>query len=54
MIDEPHTKSTFILDSAYFIIKVPVFDNMDKIEFFRSKGNSENIEKMSEIKLNDK
>jgi len=27
---------------------------MDKIEFFRSKGNSENIEKMSEIKLNDK
>ena len=54
MIDEPHTKSTFILDSAYFIIKIPVFDNMDKIEFFRSHGNSENIEKMSEIKLNDK
>ena len=54
MIDEPHTKSTFILDSAYFIIKVPVFDNVDKIEFFRSQGNSENIEKMSEIKLNDK
>ena len=54
MIDEPHTKSTFILDSVYFIIKVPVFDNVDKIEFFRSLGNSENIEKMSEIKLNDK
>ena len=54
MIDEPHTKSTFILDSAYFIIKIPIFDNMDKIEFFRSPGNSENIEKMSEIKLNDK
>ena len=54
MIDEPHTKSTFILDSAYFIINIPVFDNMDKIEFFRSHGNSENIEKISEIKLNDK
>ena len=54
MIDDPHTKSTFILDSAYFIIKVPVFDNVDKIEFFRSQGNSENIEKLSEIKLNDK
>jgi len=54
MIDEPHTKSTFILDSVYFIIKVPVFDNVDKIEFFSSRGNSENIEKMSEIKLNDK
>ena len=54
MIDEPQTKNTFILDSAYFIIKVPVFDNVDKIEFFISHGNSENIEKMSEIKLNDK
>ena len=54
MIDEPHTKSTFILDSAYFIIKVPVFDNVDKIDFFKYNGNSENIEKMSEIKLNDK
>jgi len=54
MIDEPYTKSTFILDSAYFIIKVPVFDNMDKIVFFKSHGSSENIEKMSEIKLNDK
>ena len=54
MIDEPHTKSTFILDSAFFIIKVPVFDNVSKIEFFRSQGNSENIEKMSEIKLSDK
>ena len=54
MIDEPHTKSTFILESAFFIIKVPVFNNVDKIEFFRSKGNSVNIEKINEIKLNDK
>ena len=54
MIDVPHTKSTFILASTYFIIKVPVFDNVDKIEFFRFHENSENIEKISEIKLNDK
>jgi len=54
MIDDPHTKSIFILDSTYFIIKIPVFYNMDKIEFYRSNVNSENIEKMSEIKLNDK
>ena len=54
MINKPHTKNIFILDSTYFIIKVPFFDDVDKVEFFRSHGDSEDIEKMSEIKLNDK
>ena len=29
-------------------------DLVERLEFFRSHGNSENIEKMNEIKLNDK
>ena len=51
MINKPHTKSIFILDSTYFIIKVPAFDSMDRIEFFNFHGSSKNLKKIGEIKL---
>jgi len=44
-------KSTFILDSTYFIIKIPAFDNVDKIVFYRTHVNSDRVEKMNDVQL---
>ena len=52
-INEKPLKSTFVLDSAYFVIKIPAFDDIKKIEFYETNKNSKIIEKISEIKLND-
>ena len=43
------TKSTVVLESAYFVIKVPVFDNTKKIDFYRTNNITSELEKISEI-----
>ena len=49
--NEEPVKSTVSLQSAYFVIKVPVFDNAKRIELYKPNDSTSGLEKIKEIIL---
>ena len=49
--NEEPVKSTVSLQSAYFVIKVPVFDNAKRIELYKPNDSASGLEKIKEIIL---
>ena len=49
LLNQNPSKNKVFLDDAYFVVKVPVFLDIDKIEFYKNHTN----EQVTQIKLNN-
>jgi len=52
LLNQKPSKNKVFLDEGYFVIKIPIFDNIDRIDFYKSNTGNHITEKIAEVKFN--
>ena len=53
LLNEKPSKNKSFLDEAYFVVKTPAFYDANKIEFYKTHQDSQMIQQISEIRLDN-